>query len=123
MQWIAIYKDGTDLKQYNEDGSENRYQDIDRTKLDSFVLYQDIAKPLLWIHLETDQRLIYRRRVEKRMDGTETVVYLAGWQQTVKGQNVQSISYIAPDGSIHQAGAFKEDHPWFYPVEPVPCEQ
>ena len=39
--WKAIYSDGTILPQYNEDGSKNGYENIDRTRLKSFCIYGD----------------------------------------------------------------------------------
>ena len=113
MQWVAYYDDGTHLRQYKDDGSENKYADIDRSKLASFALYDggaivnrddylklrnDVAitpgadpgvyelatRKLLHLHLEPGQRLIYRRRVERTV-GSEapTVCYMIGWQQTL----------------------------------------
>ena len=31
-KWEAIYSDGSSLPQVNEDGTRNKYTDIDRTK-------------------------------------------------------------------------------------------
>lgn len=120
MNWTAHYNDGTTLNQYNGD-NENRYQDIDRSKLTCFVLSND-EKLLFAVHLQPDQRLIYRKRVEKKAGLPDTVIYLAGWQQTVNGQNIQSIAYVTEGGQIHLAGEFKEDHPWFYSPELLPFE-
>jgi hypothetical protein len=122
MKWIAHYNDGTTLAQYNEDGSENRYQDINRDKLIAFTLWND-NKLSLALHLQPGQRLIYRKRVEKKSGEPDIMVYLAGWQQTVNGENVQSIAYVTQGGEIHLAGAFKEDHPWFYSPEFLDFEQ
>jgi len=33
ITWKAVYRDGCELCQYNEDGSHNKYADIDRNKL------------------------------------------------------------------------------------------
>lgn len=79
---------------------------------------------LFTLHLEEDQRLIYRKRnvetigvpAEKNL---YPVIYLIGWRQKVNGKDVQSITYICnwigKGFQIHQAGKFREDHPWFYP--------
>jgi hypothetical protein len=73
--------------------------------------------------LEPGQRLIFRRRIEQPSGGPAIVCYLAGWQQTIHGQNVQSIAYVFEEGSrIEWAGKFREGHAWFYAVDPVPCE-
>ena len=36
--WIAIYDDNTSLKQFNPDGSENLFKDIQQDKLKEFAL-------------------------------------------------------------------------------------
>lgn len=123
MKWEARYTDGTTLPQYHEDGRENRYADIDRARLASFAVLSDDGQRLIFeMHLDPRARLIFRRRVEQG-PGHRMVVHMIGWQRTVGGENVQSIAYITECGEIHMAGAWREDHPWFYPAQPVPCEQ
>src|SRR5574342_774232 len=122
MQWVAHYSDETELPQYNADGTENKYADIDRARLQYFE-FRDTGRIVLRTYLEPGQRLIYRRRVEKRPGEPDIVVYMAGWQQTIAGQNIQSISYIFPDGAVIQAGRFDEASRWFYSIVPVPCEK
>ncbi|KKK52895.1 hypothetical protein LCGC14_3100290, partial [marine sediment metagenome] len=74
--WNAVYNDGTELKQYNEGGSCNKYGDIDRSKLIQFALYNS-DKLVLVVHLDKNKRLIFRRRVAmKVMSGNQEVVYL-----------------------------------------------
>lgn len=118
MQWVAYYSDGSSLPQYNADGSENKYQDIDRSRLESFALWQDSTK-VFHLHIEPGQRLIYRRRVEMPQG---TSVYLVGWQQTVGTENIQSIAYVFPNGSVELAGRWREGHPWFYSIKAVAGE-
>lgn len=123
MKWIARYNDGETLSQYKEDGSENRYADIDRNRLVEFTVVSDLNESMFTLHLDPGQRLIYRRRVKQSPGLSPIVVYIVGWQMTVAGNNIQSIAYISEDKDIHMAGAWKEDHPWFYSVQPVPCEE
>jgi hypothetical protein len=122
LRWEAHYSDGTVLVQNRADGSENRYADIDRGRLDSFALVRPDGTTVLQLHLDASQRLIFRRRVEQQAGGAERIVYLVGWQQTVNGTNIQSIAYVTGDGETHLAGRWREDHPWFYSAQPVPCE-
>ncbi len=92
LQWKAIYKDGTFLPQFNNEGSENKYTDIDRVQLVQFHLIKD-GKPIVVIHLDSNKRLICRRRVAKHFSGpkagTQEVVWLVGWQENRRGVNVQ----------------------------------
>jgi hypothetical protein len=126
MNWEARYNDGTVLPKFNDDGSENRYEDIDRGKLESFALFMEIDgvnHPAIELHLDPGQNLIYRRRVEKRSDGVEFVVYLVGWKMQVGGETVQSIAYISEAGEVHLAGKWRDNHPWFYAIQPVVAEE
>jgi hypothetical protein len=131
MQWVARYNDETSLPQYNGDGSENKYSDIDRRKLVSFTLTEQVEDKnihVLSLHLEPTQRLVYRRRVEMVPGEEPVVIYLVGWQQTIQdgspdGRNIQSIGCVFPDLHIEWFGEFRDNHRWFYPVQPFDCEQ
>lgn len=122
ITWTAEYSDGTVFPQY-ENGKEHAYKDIDRTKLMAFALYTKEGHHIITIHLSPDQRLIYRRRVQKTPGQEDIACYLAGWQETVNGRNVQSIVYVFENGQIHMAGEWDESHPWFYSPELLMFEQ
>lgn len=142
MQWVAYYDDGTHLRQYDDAGTESEYADIDRARLVSFALYDGglprdgcteglaetkyatATRKLLHLHLDPNQRLIYRRRVPITQGGGEGhPCYMIGWQQTIYGQNVQSICYVfEEDGTVEVAGRYNESHPWFYSPQSVPGE-
>lgn len=114
--WKAVYNDKTELSQFNADGSENKYTDIDRGKLIRFDLWCN-THPVLIIHLDGYKRLICRRRVaQKLFSGEKTVVWLVGWQQTKKGVNSQMICAVFEDGHIEVIDRFIEGHGWFYPI-------
>jgi hypothetical protein len=116
--WKAVYQNGGELPQYNEDGSENKYDDIDRKNLSQFMYVID-DKPRLVVHMNKTKRLIYRRRVAQAFfDNKITeVVYLIGWQETILGRNTQMISFLFEDGHVEVVDKFDEDHQWFYPVK------
>lgn len=123
MQWLAEYNDGTSLGQYNDQGEASSEQ-IDRSKLASFVLVSEDGNHLFRLHLEPEQRLIFRRRVEQPQGGSEQIVaYLCGWQQTIEGRNVQSLAWIFDEGRrVEWTGKFTEKHRWFYAPQLVRCE-
>jgi len=96
FEWIANYKDGSSVCQ--KDGF--KYPSIDRSRLKSFDLLKD-NKLVLRMNLSLNQKLIYRRRVQKKLLSKETfVVYIVGWQQNISGVNVQHIHIVYPDSSI-----------------------
>ena len=111
--WRAIYEDGTFLDEYKEDKTPNSYWDIDRTRLIIFELFKN-GKSIYRLHLEPEQTLIYRRRVRADPGGNVLYVfYMVGWQQKIKGQNVQSIAYIQDDDEspISSAGRWEGGMP------------
>ncbi len=38
LEWVCTYNDGTELSRYNDNGTENKYPDIDRTRIVSFSI-------------------------------------------------------------------------------------
>lgn len=118
--WVAVYEDGSTLEQYNEDGSENRYADIQRKRVTEFHLRSRTQnRTLLAVEITAEDRLIYRRR--NSMNGVSGeknwTIFMVGWQKTLGGRNVQSINWIFPDGSIINTGRFQENHPLFYGIQ------
>ena len=122
-EWRAVYSDDSFLDQY-ENGTENKYTDIDRSKLKLFALFRN-GNPAIVIHLDSNKRLIYRKRVALHFtpERYEEVIYLVGWQENIKGMNVQSLSVLFPDGRVEVTDGFKENHKWFYPVNFIKEEQ
>lgn len=98
MGWKVEYSDGSSLAQYNEDGTVNTYRDIDREKLVSFSL--SVFNNTYTVSLEDGRRLIYRQRVKVSPGKPDEVIYLLGWQKTVRGENIQSILFISKDEVI-----------------------
>ena len=111
LTWKANYQ-GEDgklsdefLAQFNDDGTENKYKDIDRFRLARFDMLNEDKKVVFSLYLRKYQRLIFRRRTFIKVTTNEKViVYLVGWQQTITtpvGQrNVTSIAYLHEDGSV-----------------------
>lgn len=119
LSWVAVYADGDTLPQYNRDGTENKYKDIDRSRLTEFNLYTAEGVLRYALFLDPGQRLIWRRRVSLTSQGGRSVIHLIGWQMTVGDQNIQSISYVPEVGQATlSAGRFREDHPLFYSLVP-----
>ena len=134
--YTANYNDGTKFSFSEDDAGKGDYKKIDRTKLKSFEVYND-TKLLHRLHLEPGQRLIARRRVQKKISGNikrelmqiespalqmakireyeeqgliPTIpIYLIGYQETIQGQNRQSITIIHQDGTTEMISAWKEE--------------
>ena len=127
VEWKAVYTDGNSLSQYNKgDGIENKYTNIDRSRLSQFILFAD-GNPKVIISLNDNKRLIYRKRIAMSFAGAnagnQETVYLAGWQEERQGINIQMICFLFEDGHIEITDKFEENHSWFYPVIFLPEEK
>jgi len=125
-QWIATYRDGNGLPQFNADGSENAYKDIDRDRLAAFVLLtrEDKPRTVLAVHVPEGGRLIFRRRHEQFGNdaNTKVTVWVVGCQSTRGGVNSQHIAVLFPDGHVETCEGWKEGTRWFYAPHLVPGE-
>lgn len=120
-RWKAVYNDGTFLNQYNNDGSENKYSEIDRANLSQFLLLRDTKELMVIIYFtRPSQKLIYRKRVAIYISGSKTgtqdVVYIVGWHENRNGTNVQMICFVFDDGHVEILDRFDKNHNWFYPI-------
>jgi len=109
ITWVAKYRDGQFVTQHKGNGEMMSADNVDRKLVESFSLLNG-EKIIFTLHLDPGQRLIYRRRVEQNVGGEQKVCHLVGW----RGDIAQSICYVFEDGQVEMAGAFREDHPWFY---------
>jgi hypothetical protein len=109
--WVARYSDGSELYQYDNDGFEHKFSEIDHAKLDHFIIRSydkeikldlrtgcfmlDSIKKLNFGYLTEKKRLIYFRRNKiilgaAKLDEPKLIEYI-GWQATIKGRNVKRI--------------------------------
>lgn len=104
--WVAIYKDGKHLTQYNEDGTENRFSDIDFSCLDIFSLVSKLDN--IYIGVRTgiikvrgveikfpyeNNRLVYFRTVKQNIGANtdRSVTQWFGLQNTINQKNYKFI--------------------------------
>ena len=107
LQWVAVYDGNETLPQYNEDGTENSYSDIDRERLERFVLTEG-AKVKLVLNVDPSKKLIYRRRVAKNVmsNSVREIVHIVGYQENIEGVSRQNVSFIFEStGHIESEGA------------------
>lgn len=128
IYWAAKYRDGLTINQFGQDGKEVSTDNLlKREELEAFALWDyETRKPVLTLHLDPGQKLIYRRRCWQRMgeDKPYQVVYLVGWRRTIAGECVQSIAYVfEADGRVELAGRFRENHPIFDSPKLRPFEE
>lgn len=124
LKWMAVYEDNTVLPQLKDDGTENKYTDIDRERLTEFIIYNDeddAKRKILVLSIDRDEgeRLIYRRRnsMDATTGDTTWSVLLVGWQKLVNGKNVQNLNWIFPDGTIVNTGRFHNESRVLYETD------
>ena len=108
LSWEAVYNDGTNYKQFNKDGSENKYTGIDRLRLRRFNVYFG-EKIIYAVFLHGNQKLIFRRRSlihmtpKTNQEQTEIIV-VVGYHElidTLDGQKDRyTINYLNENGFI-----------------------
>lgn len=107
--WIAIYKDGTYLKQFDEaTGLFHNFAEIEQEKLDVFAMQSmehpgDPAKRFE-IHVAEGMKIIhfYRRQwLDKGTpDERKICFYLFGYEENVNGKAVKTIFEIHPNDAV-----------------------
>jgi len=105
FMWLAIYEDGSFLRQIDEDGTKHGYGDIDRDSLISFRLITPAGNLIFAANFELGEgkNLVWRRRVAKRQDQEGAIaVHLVGH----KGRYV---AMIMQDGASILFNNFKSD--------------
>lgn len=112
--WIAIYKDGSYLKQYDDAGYFHQFKEINLAQLDVFAV-QDLDNPTDFsrryeIHIEEGMTPIFFTRITKTEVGfdkddnplphRETKRPHFGYKETVNGKVFKTILEIHPSGAL-----------------------
>ena len=132
--WKAFYKDGSVLPQFERDGTEHLFKEIDHNRLAGFgwfpfdvelaeklqekgILTAVLPLPSFQVWLKDGQRLIAFRRhfLSLSLDKpagvanllSHKVLYVLGWQETVNGRNMQTLMYIDEEGNVELSSSHK----------------
>ena len=100
--WTAIYDDESQLKQFDGNGIEVMFKDINQSKLIRFIVVDEKGEIIVntktgeikvngtkldFGYGDMEYRLIYFRRVRQTLGGSTgpTMCEYAGWQTTIQG--------------------------------------
>jgi len=98
--WKATYKDRTEFNQFNEDGTENLFGDIEQDELDEFSFNSSLGHTIK-LKLKDDMRLIcFRRHSMNFMGQNDKIQYVLGYQKTLDGKNVKTMMFIDDEGNV-----------------------
>jgi len=134
--WRVYFRDGTVFAQFDfSSGKENAFKPVlerlsDVVKAGWYPFTEAQANLLRYrnypfeveskrlphyeVHISSDKRLILLRQrfvtytTAPARILREDVIYLLGWQETIKGRNRKCIMFIHPDGSVELASEFEE---------------
>ena len=114
LTWQAVYSDKT-INQYNLDGTQNRYDELQREGLTSFNLVDEQGKAVVSIPLGKDKKLFYRMRVSLPFSSrVQERIYLVGWR---KKDGTQQIWVLDLNGKVRVYKNFREKSRWLYAPE------
>lgn len=123
--WRAVYRDGSTLSQFDSDGSEHIYTEIDRSRVAMIQLVKD-GEPVFFMSLQKGQCFFIRQRVAIGLDGRELRrVWVVGWRQKtgfILKKMVIKVYFIFADGRVVSRDNFKPDHRLYYPIKFRPEE-
>lgn len=121
ITFLLHYNDGTVL-QLDKDVT---YGNIKRDGLEAVEVYKKDKGLVFQLFLESDYKLIYRRRVQIHSNEEQSmIVYILGWRKKADGKDIQSINFIYEDNDIiQQLPRFNESHVLFCEPEYSEAEQ
>ena len=95
LTWFVNYKNG---ETHEYDSEKFNLSHIDKSKLDTIVIQKENEIiPTLVVHFDDPRKqpiYIKRRQLPDRLRAFETRCHIVGWQMNVRGENIQSISYV-----------------------------
>ena len=127
--WIAQYEDGVELCEYEEDGTHHLFSEIDKNRLEFFVITDETGKERYSVNAKTgqfdlnglklwsfllpriekdgksviDYSFIWFKRVRRDFKPDReicTMMYVIGLQTTHEGKNYKQLVWILEDGSV-----------------------
>lgn len=118
LTWQAVYPDRV-INQYNEDGTQNSYDGLDRNGMAAFCLVNGKGETVLTVPLSSTQKLFYRMRVALFVGShTRERVYIVGWQT----RSARHIWVVDSHGKVTSYENFEEKSQWLYSPQFRLCE-
>jgi hypothetical protein len=106
--WVATYKDGTDLAEYDRDGNNVSSTKIDRKKIREFKLIDHKARTVISLDIHPGQCFFYRRRTAL-ITGRDVVevMHMFGWRLIKDGDVIVENLITLYESDMHvEAGIF-----------------
>ena len=125
--WSATYADNSVFLQYDENGKERSSEQIDRSRLVSFALYDLGGNKYIEQHYKSGQLFMYRCRTALKT-GHNVVerIHIIVCQDGDKRHVIfvfESDLHIEIGDFIDPSNPLAGQHKWLYPLELVPADQ
>ena len=102
-RWVANYKDGTKLYQFDEEtGIFHQFREIDQKKLDSFQMISDINPEGINLLIPRNKADLIHFYRNVRLAGQKEWIklYFFGWKIKDRGRSLQKLICIYPNDKI-----------------------
>jgi hypothetical protein len=114
--WRVIYHDGSEFAEYPSPTKHHSFDDVDKEQVDVLILepnqWLESTGPAFAVQILENMRPIMHRTV---MLNAETNVsarwHVFGWQSTVNGKNVKTLTYVSNDDP--EAPILQTNEPFF----------
>lgn len=100
--WGVIYKDGSELHQFGENGVFHQFKEIEQDKVELFAMYKldDMSKRYDFVVSE-DMKLIHFYRNIRPAHLTYFIkIYVFGYEKNIGGRNYKNLFFILPDDRV-----------------------
>lgn len=126
LTWLAEYKDGIIISQFDKYGNKISTDDLPRENLRIFKILTNKGKVLFVQELKIGYQFIYRKRTVLRT-GKNTVetIHIVGWQKQTADEEVRHISFVYESDFSIELGDFRKESQnnygylsqWKYPIK------
>jgi len=102
--WGVIYKDGSEFKQFGEDGIFHQFKEINQSEVKMFVVYEIANPDKRWDILACGEAyqifFYYKRMILAAGTDMETrpTVYVFGYKEKASGRS--AYHFILPNGNL-----------------------
>jgi hypothetical protein len=118
LTWQAVYSDRI-INQYNTDGTQNSYGELDRNGLTAFNLVDGKGNVVVTVPLDSGKKLFYRMRVALFVHSrARERVYIVGWQSA----SDLRIWVVDSSGKVKTFKNWHEKNQWLYVPQFYPSE-
>lgn len=121
LSWVAMYRDGTIITEYSEDGSSRTISEIPKKNLKRITLVNRIGYPVCSQDYLSGQSVIYRKRSLMTSGGSVLRMHILGWAYFNGTDSTNlSVAFIYESDARVEMGHFINGDSVKYPIQLIP---